>query len=564
MASAPVFRYDVDAKTVLDALESMASKQVQLGKSYGIGGGGGLNLEPDSWRRLRTNWHWSDISAEDISQLFHDGKVLGNVIQILEELYSSAIRLHQSIASRSRPTILKLSKGIASLPNEVLMLIFGFAAHPGGRNSWRQAIWLSHVSRRFRNVALGTQSIWTTLDGCASRRGIETFLARSGKNSDLHIILDASLKNDDLHYFVYMCLPLASRWATLLVTSGVDESSCDTADGPFEELFECRGEDELSFPRLQLLRVNQFQSVANSGFGPSKDLKFEPRWTFASLQRIECNEFIPLPSSAYTSVKCLSASLSLPITNFACRFSMDLRNLLPTLQSLTVLDLTIRTSTQIRDTRDFFSIECPSVTSFTLDLPSFTFPGAMDAFLDPFLVSLEFPRLTQFTVSAELSPQDIEDEEDAERHLESLIQSFYLASFVHSNLTTVTIKLSYSEDKTDQKRSDIRPRLLKIPVDEIPDVASLTVQTFTDIEFHTRNRMDENLKNFALRELRLLKCNEIDVTSLEELVTSLRKANVWDGLVDFKMENCGHSLEYEDVARIVGKEKLSFSKSRTS
>ena len=52
MTSAPEPRYDVDVKVVLEALEKMASNQVSLGKSYGDDGGE-LNLEVDSWHRLR-------------------------------------------------------------------------------------------------------------------------------------------------------------------------------------------------------------------------------------------------------------------------------------------------------------------------------------------------------------------------------------------------------------------------------------------------------------------------------------------------------------------------------
>ncbi|KLO08308.1 hypothetical protein SCHPADRAFT_1001052 [Schizopora paradoxa] len=556
MASA--LNYDVDEKIVLEALERMALKQASQGRSCRERGRGS-NFEVESWRRLRTNWNRSDISAENISQLFQDEKVLDNMLQILEEMYSSAIRLHQSIASRSKPTILKLSKGIASLPNEVLMLIFGFAAPPGGRDSRRQAIWLSHVSRRFRNVALGTQSIWTTLDGYAPEEEFETFLARSGKDSDLHIVLHASLENDDVHNFVDRCLPLASRWATLLVTSGIDESDCDNADGPFEELFECRGEDELRFPRLRLLRVDQFQSVANSGLEPSEDLKFEPRWTFASLQRIECSEYIPLPSSAYTSVKSLSASLSLPISTFPCGFFADLRNLLPTLQSLTVLDLSIRTSTRIMEVFEDCSIECPSLSSLKLDFPSFVFPEAVDSFLEPFMSSLKFPCLTEIAVSLEIYSSKIKLRRIAEARLEELMRCFNFRSFVQ--LSSITFKLSHTEYKKDPEWCKSAYESWKYPLSYIPQVTSLTLQSFTGIEVGT---VQDLRGKSRLQELRLIECNELDVPMLEKLVTSLRKANVWDTLVTFKMENCGSSLEYEDVVKIVGKEKLSFTKSRTN
>ncbi|KLO06338.1 hypothetical protein SCHPADRAFT_1002404 [Schizopora paradoxa] len=553
MASAS--EHDVDEKIILEALERMASKQVLKGRRCRECEGG-LNFEVESWCRLRTKCNWTEIPSENISQLFRDKEVLDNTIQILSKLHSSATRLQQRVASRSRDTILKLSKGITFLPNEILMLIFGFMAPPGDRNSWKQAIWLSHVSRRFRNVALGMQSIWTALDGHASVEEFETFVARSGKNTDLHLILHSSWRTDDLHDFMEMCLPLAPRWAALLVVSAVNDRGSERTDGVFEELFGCIGKEPLECPRLRLVRVEQTRFIPDEDL--DEDDYYEPRWKTPNLRRIECDEYIPIPSSAYSTVKSLSVSFSLHVTTFSGRYFKDLRNLLPSMPSLETLDLTIKTSPQDLEEHHFFRIESQSVSSLTLNFPSYkAIHWEFDIFLSPFMGSIVMPNLIEFSSSFEIESQSIDDPDSTEAFLEDLIPSSFPEASEHPNLASISVKLSLTEG-TKQLRWNRRLKPIEFPLICMPQVSTLSVQTPFDF---TVVIPDIFKGAGSLKELRLLECNEFDATSLEKLVSSLRNANIWDKLVTFKMENCGDSLEYEDVVKIVGEEKLSFLRS---
>lgn len=448
---------------------------------------------------------------------------------------------------------------MASLPNEVLMLVFGFAAPPGGRDSSKQAIWLSHVSRRFRRVALGTQSIWTTLDGHISTEGLQSFHARSGKNSDLHVIVYASLDNDDLHYFLDMCLKLAPRWATLLVTSGRKEGDFDTCtvENVLDELFDCpsRKENVYSFPRLRSLRVEEFRTIANTEFEAAES-EYKPKWMVPYLRKMECDEYIPIPSSAYSSVDTFSASFSIPITTFPGVHFKALRNLLPSLQALTTLDMTIRTSARVTNSYHFFRIECPSVSSLTLNFPSFALPEALVLFLGPFMASLVMPQLIEYSVSFEVDIRD--DSDTAEGDFEDLMSSAFLDPIVHTKLTSISVNISLTEGAARTRyNKSFEP--IEIPLYCIRHASEMSIRTPFAFTVVAPDQLGEEI---SLKELRL-ECNQFDAESLEKLITSLREANIWDTLVAFKMENCGHSLEYKDVVEIVGEEKLSFSKSRT-
>ncbi|KLO06713.1 hypothetical protein SCHPADRAFT_932913 [Schizopora paradoxa] len=515
-----------------------------------------FGFELDSWCRLRTKWSRNDLSPEDISQLFRDSKNLDNMVHILKLLHSSASQLQQSVALGSKPMISKLSRGIASLPNEILMHIFGILAPAGGRTSRQQAIWLSHVSRRFRSIALGTRSIWTTLDGCASKDELNTFVSRSGKDSDLHLIFymwvyDPEPEPEpepDVPDFVDWCLPLASRWTSFLVL--YEDGEIDRNDGLIFSILETVCADRRAYPRLQMMRIQQDPSTANTIFEPWELAieKYGNRQQISGLQRIECDEYIPTPDPLYDSAKSFFASISW--LNSVESFG-DLGVLLPSLRALTVLDLTIQTSSRAVEFDDI-EIGCPSVSSLTLHFPSLVFPGAIDGgSLGTFMGSFNMPRLTEYSFSVELELRNVEDKPDIE--LDTLFQflmaSFCLDPYRHPNLAKCSIKLSHTKGKMEWPW---RPQSLDIPLVSLPqNVASLTVQTSTPhIRFYSSD------DQYALRELRLLECNEFDVESLAKLVASLRGIKAWDRLVNFKVENCRRLLKYEDVVKIVGEEKL--------
>ncbi|KLO06716.1 hypothetical protein SCHPADRAFT_895219 [Schizopora paradoxa] len=536
----------------MEALERMASKGLH-GKPLGKDGET-FGFELDSWCRLRTNWSRSDLPPQETSQLFQDANNLDKMIYILKRLKSSATRLRQSVALNSKPMISNLSKGIASLPNEVLMLIFGFMAPAGDRLSRKQAIWLSHVSKRFRSIALGTRSVWTTLDGCASKDELNTFLSRSGKGSDLHLIFYMWAYEPEpapwTRAFVHWCLPLAPRWASLLVI--YEDGEIDHYDGSLFCIFETILANLREYPRLQVMRIQQDCSTTSTNFEPWELAieKYGKRKQILGLQRIECAEYIPTPDPLYDSAKSFSASISW--SDFLRSFR-ELGSLLPSLQALTVLDLTIGTSSRVAE---FGGIEigCPSVSSLTLHFPSFVFPGAIkDGLLRTFMASFKLPRLTEYSLSIELQLQNGKYKPDLETLFQDLMHSIYPDPSTHPNLATLNIKLSHTKGKTWWE-----PELFFIPLPRIPYITALTVQTFTpSIKFEGPDRGFE--ENCALRELRLLECNQFNMMGLVRLVMSLKEVNAWGTIVAFKMESCGQLLGYENAAVIVGEEKLSFS-----
>ncbi len=227
---------------------------------------------------------------------------------ILDGLKWSLTLLQRCFRRRSSlsPITSALSKGLASLPDELLSAIFEYAAPPSPDEGSRQAVWLSHVSRRFRSVAPRKLSRNTMLmdDSGWERYGgrVGTFIGHSGQYTDLHIIIHGSMDAGELRNFLNVCLPMASRWSSLTVPSSVDLDELFTVDAVLQDMFDCRSK-ELVLPRLHTFDIKQYRSIADTGVDTWATEKFVPDWTTPGLHAIHCDEYIPVYSPSYTLLR---------------------------------------------------------------------------------------------------------------------------------------------------------------------------------------------------------------------------------------------------------------------
>lgn len=77
-------------------------------------------------------------------------------------------------------SICNRTAAVSTLPNEVLAIIFK-TAHLSQGSKYRTEVTISHVTRRWRHVALATPRLWTTIHRamCESFDRLETYLQRS-------------------------------------------------------------------------------------------------------------------------------------------------------------------------------------------------------------------------------------------------------------------------------------------------------------------------------------------------------------------------------------------------
>ncbi|TDL22469.1 hypothetical protein BD410DRAFT_828544 [Rickenella mellea] len=99
-----------------------------------------------------------------------------------------------------------LENGMKRMPFEVISQIFQ-AVHLM-TDGCGFAIWVSHVSRRFREIALSTSLLWTRIPEHYSDDQVETFLSRSGR-LDLDVSMPRSLS--DLPPFLQILRPHLNR-----------------------------------------------------------------------------------------------------------------------------------------------------------------------------------------------------------------------------------------------------------------------------------------------------------------------------------------------------------------
>ncbi len=172
---------------------------------------------------------------------------------------TSASEMLKIFERRLAPIIPKLSNGLASLPDELLRLIFQFATHHEQEGT-RHAMWLSHVSRRFRKLVLADRSLWSTqfLAYDTSKENIEEFIRRSGKDTDLHIVMGDNSMIEELvaKDFWGACLPFASQWRTFAVVGDWNREYSNVMTKLGGSLGKFLVWHHLVLPRLHELSIN--------------------------------------------------------------------------------------------------------------------------------------------------------------------------------------------------------------------------------------------------------------------------------------------------------------------
>ncbi len=477
------------------------------------------------------------------------------MIPILDALKSSLTVLQHRFRRRLSSITSSLTKGLTSLPDDLLPLIFEFATPPGEGSS-RQAVWLSHVSRRFRSIALETRCLWTTFDGNATAEELDAFITRSGNHRDLDIVIHGTMSNGKLHDFLDVCLPMASHWSTLTVASSNDLDTLSTVDAVLQCMFDCRPPDELVFPQLHTLRLKQRRPIADTGVNTwTTAEKFVPNWTTPALCVIQCDEYIPRFSQSYAALRVFSTSVSLVTDEYPTQFE-DLLLFIASASGITTLDLTICTIVNFTQSLLLTNTSCPSITSLTLEFPSLFLSGGTTELLYPLMHSLDLPNLETFSASVEIRYDDLVDDPEHSYALDHVLFSL-LGPGNHPSLTSLSVELKPTDAVKDWRWRSVENRVLDIPLHEIPQVATLSVKTFTKIKF-SRLGVVANGDCSALRELRLHECKRLDVEAIERVIESLKEVKAWDALRSLKLERCGMDLGYEDLVKMTGDKMLFY------
>ncbi len=471
---------------------------------------------------------------------------------ILEGLTASVSELQTRFKRRLEPISSKLSRGLASLPDELLASICVLAASSQEGATQKHAVWLSHVSRRFRGVVTRERSLWTVLHSNASKEEVETIISRSGGDSDLHVVLHslAEYRMDKFVSFLAECVPTAPRWATLKVVS----NGRGDLDGTMRYLFV---RFQLDLPRMREFLIEQ--GLPNLGaFGDLwEPVKFIPSWATPSIRSIRCIEYIPQRSSTYSSITSFTTLLSLVSDRYPAVLN-ELLAFLVSLPNIADLDLTVITSVDVFQPLQLNNILCPSITSLALKFPSFILSSESEAFLRPFIRSLHMPNLIILSAFIEFRFDDLVSVQTLGA-LSTLLFNLLPDRAVHSNLTTLNLEMAHTEQE-----DHCQPRLasgipeyhtLVVPLGFMPYTSTVSLKVFMPVIFSRATRGDCALRKLQLRGSRW---ERLDVGNLERLLESLKGTGAWDTLDAVEVEEEGCSFRGEDIVGIDGAEKIHF------
>lgn len=152
--------------------------------------------------------------------------------RLFVSLSMAIMDLNRKSTSNFRLNYLSLSNAIYNnqatfLPAEVLMMIFEIARSlpcPRTRKRSRPEVAISHVSQRWRSIALATSFLWTTIHRYSYQECLSCLAAYITRSAtlqlDIHIIIGRSgPRRDDINPFTMMVAPQLFRCRKLSVFS---------------------------------------------------------------------------------------------------------------------------------------------------------------------------------------------------------------------------------------------------------------------------------------------------------------------------------------------------------
>lgn len=502
-----------------------------------------------------------NLDATAISLLSSDWHRAVAMKQISKALPEISSKLLNFYTRRFEPIALKLSKGLASLPDELLALILKFAAYSESSRTSHPAQ-LSHVSQRFRRLALGDQSLWSTLslDDNTTEENLELLISRGG-NTDLHIVIDYERDTNEVarHKLVSLCSHTASRWQSLSLCGRWEWS--DGVSTIYDKLPKLMKRPHLVLPRLHELHLEDNRSEPAWVF-PRTNFANIPVWEAPSLRILRCTNNIPPPSFPYTTFTIFELSLNLYPDIFPRQAQKILAFLAskPNISEVIIELVTLEYDDEEEEEEEIVVhvVDCPAMTSFQLRLLEVSY-GALSEIYGKVIKPLRMPQLQYFSLSVKPSY-------GIEELLESDIFPPPFSTLLpdpahHPLLTSLTFELEIPAFSVTEASLEVRSILLDIPLDKIPHVSFLRLKTFCWVSFSRKPVIRQGEETLSsLRELQLQSCVSMDTEGLQRVVQSLKDAGAWDSLERVVIQGCD-LLTCEAALEAVGEERLYFSKS---
>ncbi len=155
------------------------------------------------------------------------------MVSILHTLSVIALKFQKKLKQCRNTSLPNSQEASNRFRMNSLPLIFKFAVLDEERKGARQAVWLSHVSRRFREAALESPGFMDNTSFSALPRTSWTYsspVAAQIRNSVYSFMSVATFIPFDLDAFVVKCRPVASHLKKLTLTEEIQRSYFTTGD----------------------------------------------------------------------------------------------------------------------------------------------------------------------------------------------------------------------------------------------------------------------------------------------------------------------------------------------
>ncbi|KLO06332.1 hypothetical protein SCHPADRAFT_933130 [Schizopora paradoxa] len=515
------------------------------------------------------------FDADLISRFMASTFELDAIAWMLSVLLESANGMRMYFMSTREQIVAKISNGLNSLPGELLANIFRFAVQEEGENGGRQAIWLSHVSRRFRTVALEARALWTTLHSSDSEVQLQTFFCRAGANEKFHAFAhyDLRIKAFGIGWYPNTCLPVISRWKKLTLTQDEPSSIWEIARPNFGgvalllwKLNDFFSEENYQLPLLEELDIRGHREDIYEYFREHEGEQPAHEWA-SHLRTLRCSHFLPSPSVNFSSV---SQFIFMQDLSEYKQYLRSLLTFLIALPNLCFLELEIQSADEVfpgDGSGPLPLVECHFITSFQLRLRQFSiFRFCEESYITTLMNAIRVPSLEDLSISAGLWDSSLErgkfDPAEWTEYLYDLSAALLPDHLsISSRLTSLSFKL-FCDGNPDLPLL-LDGRALNISLDRIKKFPTITLSSFIRVLF-TRECEDAQewcadlRKTSRLREIRFIGFKNMAPLDLQWTTWSLGLFRVWKSIERVEVENCKH-LVREDVVKIVGEDRLRYS-----
>ncbi|TDL21167.1 hypothetical protein BD410DRAFT_789923 [Rickenella mellea] len=135
-------------------------------------------------------------------------------MKVLDRIRHHLGRKIRALRRRCMPLI--FVDGIERMPDELLAHVFEMAYTPAESAESEFPVIVSHVSYRFRQVALHTPALWTRLSIAKPLDRVKTFISRSGHaNLEVDLLFWHRVNGFQKTAFFHVVGPLSRRWSSI-------------------------------------------------------------------------------------------------------------------------------------------------------------------------------------------------------------------------------------------------------------------------------------------------------------------------------------------------------------